>query len=44
MPPHFFVWSPVESLVFEMPGETEEEMLVRIISAFDSIGNMPWVS
>ena len=38
-PLHYFVWGYLKSLVFEIPVETDIELIARIVAAYDIIQN-----
>ena len=38
-PLHYFLWGYLKSLVFEIPVETDIELVVRIVAAYDIIQN-----
>ena len=38
-PLHYFLWGYLKSLVFEIPVETDIELVVRIVAAYDIIHN-----
>ena len=42
-PIDFCLWGYIKSLVYETPVETEEELIARIVAAFDKVRNTPGI-